>query len=190
MKTTINHIQNAASDQAEMLLNLLRINLDGNQQMLEFNATMVKRNLNLLAKHSKALTTNHQLAQNPVWLAEMAQDLNQACCDYLLGSKTLITALQSHINSLIEAEAKKFGDALIQSVAVAKPDPAGQELIDTTVRSWTGITQKSLEQAQEWQKQFGASVENGNPLLAALSAQAARQNGANTKRRSAEARAA
>lgn len=191
MKNTMTTIQSAAAEQAEMLLNLLRINLEGNQEMLEFNATMAKRSLNLIAKHSKALITNQQLAQNPVWLAELAQDANQACSDYLLGSKALINAMQSHVNALIQAEAKKFGETLSQSVANFKPAPVSQELMDITVRSWTGAAQKGVEHVQDWQKNIDLSNGNGSRLMAAITAQAARSNAATSnKRRSTEAHAA
>ena len=182
MKTTITDIQSAAAEQAEMLLNLLRINLEGNQEMLEFNATMAKRSLNLVAKHSKALITNQELAQNPVWFAELAQDANQACSDYLLGSKALISTMQKHINSLIQAQAQQFGEVLAESMAEIKPAPAGQEIIDLTVRSWTGVAQKGFEQANEWQKQIEVSGNSGNKLLAALTAQASRNSGGSKRR--------
>lgn len=172
MQNKIQKIQGTAADQAEMLINLLRVSFEGNQEMLEFNATMAKRSLNLIAKHSKALITNQQLAQNPVWFAELAQDANQACSDYLLGSKALISTMQSQINSLIQAQAQQFGEVLAQSIAEIQPAPAGQEIIDLTVRSWTGATQKSFEQAKEWQKQIEVSGESGSKLLAALTAQA------------------
>ena len=187
MQNTIQKNQRMAAEQAEMLLNLLRISFEGNQEMLEFNATMAKRSLNLVAKHSKALITNQQLAQNPVWLVELAQDANQACSDYLLGSKALINAMQNQINSLIKSQAEQFGEALTQSIAELKPIPAGQEIIDLTVRSWTGATQKGFEQAREWQKQIEVSGEGGSKLIAALTAQAARNQGGNTRRVAATA---
>ena len=189
MQNTIQKIQNTAADQAEMLLNLLRVSFEGNQEMLEFNATMAKRSLNLIAKHSKALITNQELAQNPVWFAELPQDANQACSDYLLGSKALISTMQKQINSLIQAQAQQFGEVLAESMAEIKPAPAGQEIIDLTVRSWTGVTQKGFEQANEWQKQMEVSGNSGNKLLAALTAQASRNN-AGSKRRAATAASA
>lgn len=185
MKNTIQNVQLSAADQAEMLLNLLRVSFEGNQEMLEFNATMAKRNVNLIAKHSKALIGNQQLAQNPVWLTELAQDANQACSDYLLGSKALISSMQNQINALLQEQAKQFGESLSKTVADIKPVPVGQEIIDLTVRSWTGATQKGFEQAKEWQKHIEVTGESGSKLLAALSAQASRSNGGDKRRASA-----
>ncbi|MBK7416288.1 MAG: hypothetical protein IPJ38_15485 [Dechloromonas sp.] len=90
--------------------------------------------------------------------------------------------MQNQINSLIQAQAQQFGEVLVESIAEIKPAPAGQEIIDLTVRSWTGAAQKGFEQANEWQKQMEAS--GGNKLIAALTAQASRNN-AGSKRRPA-----
>lgn len=187
MKNTIQTMQQSAADQAEMLLNLLRVSFEGNQEMLEFNATMAKRSLNMVAKHSKALISNQKLAQNPIWFAELAQDANQACSDYLLGSKALISSMQKQINTLLQAQAEQFGAILAKSVAEIKPAPAGQEIIDLTVRSWTDATQKGFEQGREWQKQIEVSGESGNKLLATLTAQASRSNGGSKRRATASA---
>ena len=172
MKNAVKKIQTTSADQAEMLLNLLRLSFEGNQEMLEFNATIAKRNLNLIAKHSKALIANQQLVQNPVWYTELAQDTNQACSDYLLGSGALIKAMQKQMNELIQAQAQQFGEALGESVAKIQPAPVGQEIIDLTVRSWTGATKTGFEQTQEWQKRLEMTSKTGSRLLAALAAQA------------------
>jgi hypothetical protein len=183
MKNKIQNMQLTAADQAEMLLKLLRVSFEGNQEMLEFNATMAKRTLNLIAKHSKTLITDQQMTQNPLWLNELAQEANQACSDYLLGSKALISSMQSQINALLMAQAEQFGAALAKSVGEIKPAAAGQEIIDLTVRAWTGALHIADEPAIARQKEN--EITSASKLLAALSVQASRGNAGEKRRSSA-----
>jgi hypothetical protein len=91
--------------------------------------------------------------------------------------------MQSQINALLLAQAEQFGAALVESVGEIKPAAAGQEIIDLTVRAWTGALHKGGESAMAWQKEN--EITSASKLLAALSVQASRGNAGEKHRNSA-----
>jgi hypothetical protein len=91
--------------------------------------------------------------------------------------------MQSQINALLMAQAEQFGAALAKSVGEIKPAAAGQEIIDLTVRAWTGALHIADEPAMARQKEN--EITSASKLLAALSVQASRGNAGEKRRSSA-----
>lgn len=165
MTNPFSKLQSITKQQADNALDLLGTSLDNTQQVFEFQAASVRQFMGFFASHSEQLL--------PVSAA--VREFGQIWGDYLQGGKALAVEFQRQAQEALEAQTRALSAAINDSVAGIKaPHPAGKEILDMTVRSWTSAAEKSFEQVNAWQKNLETASDMGGKALAALTAQAAR----------------
>ncbi|MBL8428486.1 MAG: hypothetical protein JNJ95_01160 [Dechloromonas sp.] len=168
--------------QADNALDLLGTSLDNTQQIFEFQTASIRQFMGFFASHSEQLLSTQSTSLDLQPISAAVREFGQIWGEYMQGGKALTVEFQRQAQEALEAQTRMLGAAITDSVAEIKaPHPAGKEILDMTLRSWTSATEKSFEQVNAWQKNLETASDMGGKALAALTAQAART--ATAKRR-------
>lgn len=168
-------MQSISTQQTENALDLIGTSFDNTQHVLDFQATSARQFLAFFANHSENLIDTQSAGFNTQPILAAVREFGQVWGDYLLGSKTLSLEFQRKAQETLEAQTRAISAVITDSVAEIKaPHPAGKEILDMTLRSWTSAAEKSFEQVSTWQKNLESASEIGGKALAALTAQTAR----------------
>src|SRR5574343_275383 len=168
-------LQTITTQQTDNALELIGSSFDNTQQVFEFQAANVRQLMAFFAKHSETLIPSQPTSLDLQPVSAAVREFGQLWGDYLQGGKALAMEFQRQAQEALEAQTRALSAAITDSVAGIKaPHPAGKEILDMTVRSWTTAAEKSFEQVNAWQKNLESASDIGGKALAALTAQAAR----------------
>lgn len=168
-------LQSITKQQTDNALDLFGSSLDNTQQVFEFQAASVRQFMGFFASHSEQLLSTQPTSLDLQPVSAAVREFGQIWGDYLQGGKVLAVEFQRQAQEALEAQTRALSAAITDSVAGIKaPHPAGKEILDMTVRSWTTAAEKSFEQVNAWQKNLESASDIGGKALAALTAQAAR----------------
>lgn len=183
MTNSFAKLQSITTQQASNAFGLIGTSVDNTQQVFEFQAASARQFLGFFASQSANLMPTQAAGLDLQPVSAAIREFGQIWGDYLQGSKALAVEFQRQAQEALEAQARALGAAITDSVAGIKaPHPAGKEILDMTLRSWTSAAEKSFEQVSAWQKNLESASDMGGKALAALTAQAVRATPA--KRRS------
>lgn len=175
MTNTFAKLQSASVQQAEKVLDLITSNIDNTQQVVDFQTASARQFLTFVESHSDSLIDAQASGMTSQPISAAVREFWQVWGDYVLGGKTLVVDFQRKAQETFEEQARALSAGIANNVSQLKaPHPAGNELLDITVRSWTSATEKSFEQVNAWQKNLESASEAGSKVLAALAAQATR----------------
>ncbi len=168
-------LQSVTTQQADNALELIAKNFDNAQQAFEFQNASIRQFMGFFANHSKHLSSVQPASLDLQPVSAAVREFGQIWGEYLQGGKMLAVEFQRQAQEMLEAQTRALSAAITDSVAGIKaPHPAGKEILDMTLRSWTSAAEKSFEQVNAWQKNLETASDMGGKALAALTAQAAR----------------
>jgi hypothetical protein len=187
MKDTLQKFQAISVRQGELLSELMRIGLDGNQRLVDFQSASLRQWLELLASQGTNLLEAQARKLDPTVTGRLAEQAIRACGEYLQGNKVLLGDLQQQTTSLLRQEGQALASLLTEALSgLGRAHPGSGEALETTLRSFTEAAQKSFDQAAAWQRHIEIASENGSRALAALTT-GATQGGTPAKRRTGAA---
>lgn len=168
-------LQSITTQQADNALDLIGASINNTQQIFEFQAANVRQFMGFFANHSESLMSIQPAGLDLQPVSAAVREFGQIWGDYLQGGKALAVEFQRQAQEALEAQTRALSATITDSVAGIKaPHPAGKEILDMTLRSWTSAAEKSFEQVNAWQKNLETASDMGGKALAALTAQATR----------------